>query len=43
MNNKEYNLIFAFYNYENSTTNEEKEKWLKVINELKEEIKDDTI
>ena len=41
MTNKEYNLIFAFYNYENSKTNEEKEKWLKVINNLKEEMKNE--
>ena len=40
MYNKEYDLIFALYNYENST-NEEKEKWLKVINVLKEENKDE--
>lgn len=38
MINKEYDLIFAFYNYENATTNEEKEKWLNVINELKGEM-----
>lgn len=41
MNNKEYNLIFALYNYENSESSEEKEKWLKVINKLKEENKDE--
>ena len=41
MNNKEYDLIFAFYNYENSESNEEKEKWIKVINELKGEMKNE--
>ena len=41
MTNKEYNIIFAFYSYENAKTNEEKEKWLNVINELKEGMKNE--